>query len=306
MNETYINTVRLLLRITPTVFRSGKFALKGGTAINLFIREMPRLSVDLDLIYIDYTKNREDALTDISASVHEMCTQLQRQGFNAFIKPGTKELDAKVFVRDGLTEVKVEINHVMRGVVSTVETTPITQTVKDRFKASVAVPMVSRDEVYAGKLVAAMDRQHPRDLFDVYQLLNNEGISKEMINIFVAYLACHNRPIHEVLFGNMLDIENEYKNNFTGMADEDVSLEILKETRKTLFSTIHTMLTNSQKQFLYSLASATPEWSLLSIEHLPEMPGVKWKLQNLKVLKENNPAKFEQHVHTLNSHLSKI
>jgi predicted nucleotidyltransferase component of viral defense system len=57
MNDNYISTMRLLLKIAPTVFQSGKFALKGGTAINLFIRNMPRLPVDLDLIYthaIDY------------------------------------------------------------------------------------------------------------------------------------------------------------------------------------------------------------------------------------------------------------
>jgi hypothetical protein len=298
--------VRLLLKIAPAVFHSGKFALKGGTAINLFIREMPRLSVDLDLIYIDHTKQREDAFSDISASVNEMCTGLKRQGFDAFIKPGVRELDSKVFVRDGNTEVKVEINHVMRGVISTVEATSITQAVKDRFKTNVTVPMVSHDEVYAGKLVAAMDRQHPRDLFDVHQLINNEGISKEMVHIFVVYLASHNRPIHEVLFGNMLDIENEYKNNFVGMTEEDIPLKTLTKTRELLFETVQTMLTDNHKQFLVSLASAEPDWQLLNIQHLQDMPGMKWKIQNIKLLKDINPNKFAQHIQLLNTKLSEI
>lgn len=306
MNDNFINTVRLLLKVAPAVFYSKKFALKGGTAINLFIREMPRLSVDLDLIYIDHTKQRDDALADISASVNEMCARLKRQGFDAFIKPGAKELDSKVFVRDGKAEVKVEINHVMRGVISTVDATSITQAVKDRFKTNVTAPMVSHDEVYAGKLVAAMDRQHPRDLFDVHQLINNEGISDEMIHIFVAYLACHNRPIHEVLFGNMLDIESEYKNNFVGMTEEDIPLKTLTNTRELLFETVHKRLTENHKQFLISLASAEPAWPLLNIQHLPDMPGMKWKIQNLNVLKDINPEKFRQHIQSLNIKLSEI
>jgi len=306
VNDNFINTVRLLLKIAPTVFHSGKFALKGGTAINLFIREMPRLSVDLDLIYIDHTKPREEAFADISASVNEICVRLKTQSLDAFIKPGTKELDSKVFVRDGNTEVKVEINHVMRGVISTVDATSITQAVKDRFKTNVTVPMVSHDEVYAGKLVAAMDRQHPRDLFDVHQLIDNEGISSEMIHIYVAYLACHNRPIHEVLFGNMLDIENEYKNNFVGMAEQDIPLKILTKTRELLFETVHTKLTENHKQFLISLASAEPNWALMNIQHFPDMPGMKWKIQNIKLLKDMNPEKFRQHIQLLSTKLSEI
>jgi predicted nucleotidyltransferase component of viral defense system len=54
MNPTYLATARLMAEIAPTVFESGVFALKGGTAINLFLRDMPRLSVDLDLVFSDY------------------------------------------------------------------------------------------------------------------------------------------------------------------------------------------------------------------------------------------------------------
>lgn len=306
MNNHFVNTVRLLLKVAPAVFHSGKFALKGGTAINLFIREMPRLSVDLDLIYIDHMKQRDEAFADISASVNEICVKLKKQGLDAYIKPGSKELDSKIFVRDGNTEVKVEINHVMRGVISTVKVISITQTVKDRFKTNVAVPMVSHAEVYAGKLVAAMDRQHPRDLFDVHHLISNEGISKEMVHIFVVYLASHNRPIHEVLFGNMLNIYNEYKNNFIGMTEESIPLKTLTETRELLFETVQAMLTEDHKQFLISLASAEPDWSLLNIQHLSDMPALKWKVQNINLLRDINPNKFEHHIQLLNTKLSEI
>ncbi len=51
MNQLYLDTARLLTQVAPFVFAQGVFALKGGTAINLFIRDMPRLSVDLDLVF---------------------------------------------------------------------------------------------------------------------------------------------------------------------------------------------------------------------------------------------------------------
>jgi len=54
MNQNYIDTVRPLLAIAPAVFASGRFAMKSGTALNLFVQEMPRLSVDIDLVFVDH------------------------------------------------------------------------------------------------------------------------------------------------------------------------------------------------------------------------------------------------------------
>jgi hypothetical protein len=71
--------------------------------------------------------------------------------------------------------------------------------------------------MYGGKLAAAMDRQHPRDLFDVLQLFANEEITAGIRRAFVIYLACHNRPVHEVLFPSLRDIREEYEHNFKGM-----------------------------------------------------------------------------------------
>ena len=62
MNPTYLDTARLLVQVAPLVFMDDTFALKGGTAINLFVRDMPRLSVDLDLVFTDHTLARDEAL----------------------------------------------------------------------------------------------------------------------------------------------------------------------------------------------------------------------------------------------------
>lgn len=55
MTPTYVATVRLLLDVAPDVFRGGEFALKGGTALNLFVQDMPRLSVDIDAVFTGTT-----------------------------------------------------------------------------------------------------------------------------------------------------------------------------------------------------------------------------------------------------------
>ena len=62
-----------------------------------------------------------------------------------------------------------------------------------------ALPVVPEAELYAGKLCAALDRQHPRDLFDVHILLKGAGVASPIRRAFTVYLAAHNRPMHELL-----------------------------------------------------------------------------------------------------------
>jgi len=54
MNRAYLDAVKLLLAVAPVIFRKPTFALKGGTAINLLVQDMPLLSIDLDLVYADH------------------------------------------------------------------------------------------------------------------------------------------------------------------------------------------------------------------------------------------------------------
>ena len=69
MNREYLETARLLIQVAPLVFVDDQFGLKGGTAINLFLRDMPRLSVDLDLVFTEHTIGRNEAIARINAAV---------------------------------------------------------------------------------------------------------------------------------------------------------------------------------------------------------------------------------------------
>lgn len=116
MNQIYLDTARLLTQVAPLVFVDDTFALKGGTAINLFMRDMPRLSVDLDLVFPDHTLPRDEALTRINAAVRQAGERLKKRGFQTHALAAAAG-ETKLLVRLGSIQVKVEVNFVMRGTV---------------------------------------------------------------------------------------------------------------------------------------------------------------------------------------------
>ena len=290
MQRAYIDAVRLLLEVAPEVFREPAFALKGGTAINLFLHDMPRLSVDLDLVYIDHQPGRNEALQRIGAALAATSTILESRGLRC--ERGSSSEETKLFVERGRVRVKIEINHVFRGTVLPVVSRPLSGNGQNTFFTDIELPVLHPDELYGSKLVAAMDRQHPRDLFDVMGLYAREGLAPEIVECFVCYLAGHNRPVHEVLFANKIDIDRAYANEFAGMTREPLAIDELLQVRTRLFSELPSALTGSQRDFLLGLVRCEPDWSLMSCPHLRDMPAIRWKLANLQRLRDANPAKF--------------
>lgn len=293
MNQTYLDTARLLTQVAPLVFVDDTFALKGGTAINLFVRDMPRLSVDLDLVFPDHTLPRDEALMHINEAVRRAAERLKKVGFQTHA-PAAAEGETKLLVRRGSVQVKIEVNFVMRGTVRPVRQASLTSTARDVLMADLEIPVVSLEDVYGGKLVAALDRQHPRDLFDVMQLFAHEGITPAIRRAFVVYLSCSNRPLHEVLFPPLRDIRHDYKFNFLGMTADPVPLDALLAARERLVRDIQMGLDEEERRFLLSLVAGTPEWGLLGIDHVEQLPGVRWKLQNLAQLRKSNLKKFAE------------
>lgn len=292
MNPAYLDSVRLLLAVAPEVLAGGDFALKGGTAINLFHRNLPRLSVDLDLVFVNHRPRREEALDAITRHLAAVRSSLEKRGFVCDHAGSAAGEELKLFVERGRTRIKVEVNHVFRGTLLPVQSRPLAEQAQDLFFSDVEIPLLHPDELYGGKLVAAMDRQHPRDLFDVLMLYENGGLTDGIIDCFVGYLAGHNRPVHEVLFANEISIESAFLNEFRGMTREPVELTKLLEARRQLFAEVPARLSRSRKEFLLGLVGGVPDWSLMPFGHLSEMPAIRWKLANLERLRESNPDKF--------------
>lgn len=294
MSPLYLDTARLLIQVAPLVFADGAFALKGGTAINLFMRNMPRLSVDLDLVFTDHRMPRDQALQRIDEALRQAAARLNARGFQTRTRGAAGGLETKLMVRRGSIEVKVEVNFVMRGTVHPVRNAALAPRARDLLMADVELPVASLEDVYGGKLVAAMDRQHPRDLFDVMQLFAYEGITPSIRRAFVVYLASHNRPVHEVLFPAERDIAQEYERTFQGMTADTVELADLLTVRKRMMVELPGSLDPDERRFLLSLVNNKPDWPLLEIPHADELPGIRWKLNNLGHLQTSNPKKFNE------------
>lgn len=303
MNAIYLATARLLTEIAPTVFERGIFALKGGTAINLFIRDMPRLSVDLDLVFTDHRSPRAAALQAINGALREGRQRLADRGFTVHAVSAAGMGETKLLVQRDDLSVKIEVNTVIRGTVHPIQTKALTAAASEAFMADLELPLLAPEDIYGGKLVAAMDRQHPRDLFDVMELFAHGGITPGMRRAFVVYLASHNRTIHEVLFPTPKDIRLAYDGSFVGMTTAPVTLQALLETRERLFLELPAALDSNERGFLRLLVRATPDWTLLQIPHLAELPAIRWRLQNLEQLSHRQPDRFRALVDALDERL---
>ena len=294
MDKAYIETVRLLLETAPVVFKEPCFALKGGTAINLFVANMPRLSVDIDVVYIDHAATREEALKTISSALDAIKTRLAAMDMESDVTATKDGEELKLLVRRGRNQVKVEVNHVFRGTVLPVQTLRLAEEARLVFTTELSLPTLATTELYGSKLVAAMDRQHPRDIFDVKGMYARLGLTAEIVESFVCYLAGHNRPVHEVLFSREVDIKMAFDNEFAGMTRDTVTLDELQSVRSKLRRELPLALTPNHRKFLLGLVSGEPDWSLMSCSYLSELPAIRWKLQNLAKLKKSNPRKFAQ------------
>jgi predicted nucleotidyltransferase component of viral defense system len=281
-DNLFYNQADLLLRILPIVNRENVFALKGGTPINFFIRDLPRLSVDIDLVYLPI-KDRSNSFQEISQSLNRIEENILR------LIPGTKcqrkIADDNIYaliIHAKDANVKIEPNTTIRGTVYPITEYDLSKRGKELFEISLKSRSLVIEELYAGKICAALDRQHPRDLFDIKLLFENEGITSKTRKAFIVYLICHNRPIAELLNPNLLEIKKVYEQEFLGMTFEQVSFEELITTRERLIEEINTTLTDSERKFLISFKSLEPEWSLLGLPDIQNLPAVNWKLLNLK------------------------
>jgi hypothetical protein len=304
MDKHYADTVRLLLTVAPEVFANDIFALKGGTAINLFVHNMPRLSVDIDVAYRPWQVPREEALRAINGELDAITRRVAPLGVQARLVHSKTLGDTKLIVENDTSQVKIEVNTVFRGTVLPVERKPLSVRTANLFAVGFDLPVLAMDELYAGKFVAALDRQHPRDLFDVRQLYTAGGITDGMVECFVIYLAGHNRPIHEVLFGNDKDIAAEYERVFVGMTEVDTPLAALLDARAQLRHDLSARLTTAHRQFLSGLARAQPDWSLLQCHHAAALPALRWKLGNLETFRKRRPRDFIEQAVALEAKLN--
>ncbi len=292
-NKRYREQLNLLIEILPYALKDERMALKGGTSINLFHRNFPRLSIDIDLCYLPL----EDRKTSFN-NIHKILSKIKSEVENDLgflVKPNNPldgKTETKIFVTKGKTRIKIEPNYTVRGTLFSSEVLKLSPNAQQELEKYLEVRCLGIADAYGGKICAALDRQHPRDLFDVKYLLDNGGITEEIKDSVLFYLISHNRPINELLSPNFKDISELYHNEFADMVFENVELDELISVREQLIKEIRLSLTAKDKKFLLSFISNNPDWSLVRDDKIKNYPSVKWKMLNQNKMAKTKREKY--------------
>lgn len=290
-NSKYIDQVSLLIDLLPAISSDRRFAIKGGTAINLFVLDFPRLSVDIDLCYLPLTP-RDQALAEIKDFIKEISLKFNAMGLKTREKKTSEGHESTLFVQSKTTEVKIEINLVVRGTVHEPVLRTLTPSAHDMFKRSAEMHCLDTNDLYGGKLCAALDRQHPRDFFDLYFFLKHNSYTRNLHETFMVYLLSSKRPISDLISPNKQDMSATYAKLFAGMTTLDVDCPTLEETRDQIFSRIKDFFTDQDKEFLISFKKGEPIWDLFAIGNAQNFPSIKWKLHNIQTMGPQKRLEF--------------
>lgn len=287
-----------MLRVIPAVAAERCFALKGGTAINFFLHDMPRLSVDIDLTYLPL-EPRDVSLKNISEALQRIAAAIRKTMSDVHVKEssasGSKRV-AKLVVSDDASRITIEPNEVIRGTVYPCMESDLAKKAEKLFELSASISRLSLADLFGGKLCAALDRQHPRDLFDIKILLEKEGVTDKIRKAFVVYLASHDRPIHEVIDPTRKDIKQIFESQFLGMATEPVEFDDLISARERLIAILKKDLTLQERQFLVSVKEGKPQWDLMGLKGIEDLPALQWKVMNIGKM---DPKKHKEYLKKL-------
>ena len=294
MKDRYKKQVALLLRIMPSVYKIKDFAVHGGTAINLFHKNMPRYSVDIDLTYIPIA-DRDSSLKSINQKLQEIRSNIEKSIPGIIVKH--KPEVWKLLCTLGDATIKIEVNGTKRGVIGNPVDMPICENARNEFNMGCKARTVSFSQLYGGKITAALSRQHPRDLFDCKHM--EIDTFDEVKDGFLLCLLGSDKPIVESLQPNTVDQSEALENQFEGMTDIPFSYADYKESRENLIELVNGNLNRTDKEFLLSFETGMPDWEKCSAGDLSAYPSVQWKLLNIEKLKKSNPKKFEEGIEKL-------
>jgi len=175
----------------------------------------------------------------------------------------------------------VEVSPVLRGTLHPPQERDVAEAVEDEYGFA-AVQVVSLPDLYGGKICAALDRQHPRDLFDVKLLLNQGGLDRSVFEGFLVYLLGHPRPLNEVINPRLKPLDDVYRQEFVGMARVGLPLQELEDVRHELLTRLGELMTDEDVRFLLSFKQGAPDWTLLRLMGVDRLPAVRWKLANIQ------------------------
>lgn len=299
MDKRYADRVALLVDILPHLDAERRFALKGGTAINLFEHDLPRLSVDIDLTWLPVQTFEQDA-ADMVQALETLGQRLASPPMRLQVRRSAAH---RLIVGRGRALVQIETTPVMRGALHPVRRMNLQPGVERQF-GSAQVQVLHFADLYAGKLAAALSRQHPRDLFDIGLLLDGAGIDDELWRAFLVYLTVSPKPAAEMLDpGVPRDFETVFDRQFRGMTRDPTSVEALLDARRRLLVRMRDLCDATGRAFLRSLENGAPDFDAIGLPQAEMLPGVRHKLHNLS---QRDAAKRAADLRQLEAALTRI
>ena len=301
--NAYAQQLALLMDVLPHVTAESEFALKGGTAINVLYRNLPRLSVDIDLVWLPLG-HRDAALVGIAKSLGRIGQAVHATlGCEVRARTNREGVPTGLAIVRRKVPIKIDVTPVMRGSVFEPELRHLQPAAADRF-GFLEVRTLGFADLFAGKLVAALDRQHPRDLFDVMHLMANEGITVDLWSAFLVYLVATSRPAAEMIDPKRVPLQQTFVEEFAGMTEDGIDLPTLERVREAMIAALQSRIDDNVAEFLLSVEREAPQWDRLGLPtHVAQLPGVRWKLTNLG---KRDPEKRVADLRTLVQTLERI
>ncbi len=301
MTRKFKDRVQLLGEILPIVAEQTEFAIKGGTAINLFYQEFPRYSVDIDLTYLPL-EDRDASLNGIAKALESIGNKITQNFPNFSVRniSGGGNLDTRIQVSNTSAEIKIEVSPIARNTLFPPTKMRVNETFRQNY-ADACILVVNYEEVYAGKFSAALDRCLPRDLFDVKIFFENDQITDLLFRVSLVYLLCARRPIHEMLSPNWKDIEHSFT-EFECMMRKRVELSDLYLAKDLLVKGLQQRLDSRTMNFLEDFHQGRPDFSMIGLPQAESLPAVQWKLLNLEKLRLQSPKKHRRQL----DHIKKL
>jgi len=281
-DKRYAERVGLLVEILPALAIEPRFALKGGTAINLFERDLPRLSVDIDLTWLPCGEFAEDSSL-IAEGLSALADALRAAPLHLQVQASAAQGAQvnRIIASRGRARVQIETSPVMRGVVHPVRTMTVQPSVEAEFGFA-EVQVLHFADLYAGKLAATVSRQHPRDLFDMEPLLERDQLDAELWRTFLVYLTGSPKPAADMLApGEPQDFAEIFDAHFRGMTATPTSADELLAIRARLLRKMAALLDDASCRFLLSVEREAPDFSLIGLPQAATLPAIRRKLDNL-------------------------
>jgi phenylpropionate dioxygenase-like ring-hydroxylating dioxygenase large terminal subunit len=296
MDKNYLMQVQILLDVLPELTAEQCFAVDGDTAINFFVRDMPRLSVDIDLTYLPIEK-RDKSNAKIAAALSRLQKRIQSRLES--IQVSHDVAHSKLVCTRQESQIKIEVNTTVRGSLSPPKNMGLASAAQKAFGRFAEAQIMPIGQLYGGAICAALGRQNPRDLFDIKHMFKAHDITPEIRR---GFLFCHlsgGAPLDQPFHPPLRDEHQTLTNQFEGMTDEKFTYKDFEETRDKLIREINQGLTANERQFLISFLEGVPIWNSVEFADFEKFPAIQWRLHNILKLKQRDPEKHRQQLHTL-------